>query len=296
MLSIHSFLPLARIIYARLIAPYGKYRLHQILKEDFPYAFHMPLQYLFSKEISAEDKRVVDRIEAIRAIVANRTDLFEVTFPGTGKSTRTASQIAYRSSVTPDWGTFLYLCAKSFMAGTILELGSCAGISGCYLASSPYCTKFITIEGSPSLALLAAANIHQISGHAVVINALFDDVLNDILPSITSGIDLAYIDGHHDYEATRYYFQRLVPYLRKGALVVFDDIHWSKAMWEAWKTMREWRGFAYTIDVGRFGVGLWDESAPRPKAYSLSLYTGWVRKFPRTNLHAWQGGTPSSSH
>jgi predicted O-methyltransferase YrrM len=280
MLLTHSFLPFVQTIYVWLIAPYGRYRLHQIIKDGLPSPFHMPLRYLFSKKISEDDRSVVNRVEAIRATVAKRADLFEVAFPHTGDPARTASQIAYTSSVTPDWGTFLYLCAKSFKAGTILELGSCAGISGCYLVSSNHCREFITIEGSPSLALLAESNIHQISSNGVVINALFDEALHDILPSMRGGIDLAYIDGHHEYEATRRYFQRLSPYLRKGSLVVFDDIHWSKEMWEAWKVMREWRGFAYTIDVGRFGVGLWDETATPPKTYSLSFYTGWVRKFP----------------
>jgi len=265
-----SLLPLARKLHRRVMVPLGKYRVRQIGKEGLPLSFHRPLQFLFAPKLSGDEQKVVDQVEAIRAKVAERPDLFPVAFADTADPTRTAAQIAYRSSVTPEWGTFLYLCAESFRVKTILELGSCAGISGCYLASSKYCTSFTTIEKSSPLASLAEANVRQISSNATVINALFDDALDDLLPSINHAIDLAYIDGHHQYEPTLHYLRRLTPHLRKGSLVVFDDIHWSQGMWEAWKMLRAWKGFSYTIDVGRFGLGLWDESVAQPTTYNLA--------------------------
>jgi predicted O-methyltransferase YrrM len=188
-----------------------------------------------------------------------------------------ASRIAQVTSVHPYWGMFLYLCASAVGAETILELGSCAGISGCYVASGTHCRRFITVEGSPELARLAEANIRQVASHAEVVNALFDDALDAILPTLGKGLDMAYIDGQHEKRSTLHYFKRLVPHLSSGAVVVFDDIQWSPDMWEAWQELSRWPGVSHAINVGRFGVCVWDGAA-MPKSFDLSLCTRFWRK------------------
>ena len=273
-----SSLTLARTIYRRAMAPLGIYKLQRMLEDGLPQPFKTPLEFLFAQGLCHEARQAVDRVELIRSAVTRQTRLFEVANSDSEDPKRTAAQIAHRSSVTSEWGTFLYLCAESFKSRTILELGSCAGISGCYLASSRYFTRFITVEGSPSLAPLAKSNIGQISDQAEVVNALFDDALDQILPTLRDGADLAYIDGHHEYEATLHYFRRLKSHLNKGALVVFDDVHWSNGMWQAWQVLKGQEGFVYTIDVGRLGICLWEGSSSLPIHYDLRPYIGWLRK------------------
>jgi len=60
-------LPHAGKIYSRFIAPLGAHKVRQMLKNGLPSPFQMPLQYLFEKELSEEDKRIVDHVEAIGA-------------------------------------------------------------------------------------------------------------------------------------------------------------------------------------------------------------------------------------
>jgi predicted O-methyltransferase YrrM len=271
-------LTLGLTIYRRALAPLGIYKLRRMLEDGLPTPFQTPLEFLFLKRLGHEEQKAVDKVELIRSDVARQTRPFEVANPGGENPVRTAQQIAHRSSVTPEWGAFLFLCAESFRARTILELGSCAGISGCYLASSRHCVRFTTVEGSPALARLAKSNIRQVSDRAELVNALFDDALEEILPTMKDGIDLAYIDGQHEYEATLRYFCRVEPYLNKGALVIFDDIHWSEQMWQAWRVLKNQSGFAYTIDVGRFGLCLWDGSSSQPFSYKLGPHIGWFRK------------------
>jgi predicted O-methyltransferase YrrM len=187
-------------------------------------------------------------------------------------------------SVNGEWGTFLYLCSRSFRARTILELGGCVGISGCYLASSEYCERFVTVEALPNLAALAQDNVRQVSDRAEVVNALFDDALDKILPGLAGGIDLAYIDGHHKYEPTLHYFGRLEPHLNEGALVVFDDIHLSEGMWRAWQELSRRAGFSHALSAGRFGVCLWDGSTSTPASYNLCPYLGCLRVSPGWSL------------
>jgi hypothetical protein len=80
---------------------------------------------------------------------------------------------------------------------------------------------------------------------------------------------MAYIDGSKDKFANLHYFERITPYLSPGCLVVFDDIHWSSEMWEAWRTLRQWIGLTHAINAGRFGVCVWNGGAVRPRTYDL---------------------------
>lgn len=249
-----------------------------MLADGLPRSFQHPLEFLFDQRLSHAEQEKVSRVEFIRTAVERQAQSHEVV-NREGKVCRlTASQIAHQVSVNAEWGTFLFLCAQSFKARTILELGACAGISGCYLASSEYCERFITVEASPQLASLATANIHQVANAAEVVNALFDDALDQILPTLTAGMDLAYIDGHHKYEPTLRYFRRLEPHLNKGALVVFDDVHLSEEMWRAWQVLKGRKGFAHTIDAGRFGVCFWDGLPSAPVNHDLGPYLGWLWK------------------
>jgi len=249
-----------------------------MLGDGLPPAFQHPLAFLFDRKLSQAEQQVASRVELIREAVGRQSCSFEAVNRDGKVWQLTASQIAQGVSVNSEWGTVLYLCSQSFRARTILELGSCAGISGSYLASSEYCERFITVEASPDLASLARRNICQVSNQAEVVNALFDDALDKILPTLRSGIDLAFIDGHHKYEATLHYFSRLEPHLNKPALVVFDDIHLSEEMWRAWQALKGRNGFAYTIDAGRFGLCYWDGPSSIPVNYDLCPYLGWLWK------------------
>jgi predicted O-methyltransferase YrrM len=260
------------------MAPLGRYKVHRMLGDGLPPQLQHPLRFLFDRRLSHAERQKVSRIELIREAVDRQARSFEVVNRDGTVCRLTASQIAHRVSVSPEWGTFLYLCSQAVRARTILELGSCAGISGCYMASSEYCERFITVEASPDLASLARANICQVSNQAEVVNALFDDALNTILPTLGGGVDLAYIDGHHKAEPTLQYFRRLVPHLNKGGLVVFDDVHLSEEMWQAWQVLKERKGFSHTIDAGRFGVCFWDGLSSVPVNHVLGPYLGWLWK------------------
>jgi predicted O-methyltransferase YrrM len=163
-----------------------------MFRNGLPPHFQHPLEFLFDQRLTQAERQQVSRVESIRQAVDRQPRSFEVVNRDGHVRRLTASQIAHRVSVNPEWGTFLYLCSQAVRARTILELGSCAGISGCYMASSEYCERFITVEASPDLASLARANICQVSHRqAEVVNALFDDALDEIRPTLGGGVDLA---------------------------------------------------------------------------------------------------------
>lgn len=278
MSAFRSILSLARTAYRQGLAPLGRHKLQTMLSDGLPQPFQYPLAFLFTHSLCESDGEKVVKVERIREAVESQSRVFEVINRHGRVCPLTAAQIAHKVSVNSEWGTFLYLCSASFRARTILELGGCAGISGCYLASSEYCERFITVEASPELAALARFNIRQISAKAEIVNARFDEGLDEILPTLTKGLDLVYIDGHHKFEPTLHYFRRVAPYLNRPALVVFDDIHLSEEMLRAWQLLKTMEGVRYAIDAGRFGLSFWDGGSSRPVHYDLGPYLGWLWK------------------
>jgi predicted O-methyltransferase YrrM len=67
-------------------------------------------------------------------------------------------------------------------------------------------------------------------------------------------IDMAYIDGNHRLEPTLRYFNQMYPNLHADSVVVFDDIHWSAEMEDAWAAIKKDERVTLTIDL--FFIGL----------------------------------------
>lgn len=266
----------ARTTFLRGMLPLGARRAQQFLRAGLPDAFRPALDFLFTRRLAPEDARVSERVEALRDALA-RSGQVLMGMANDGSTAPRASQyIAHYASVTREWGTFLYLCGKGVRAESILELGSSAGISGSYLCATPTCREFISIERSPSLAAVAQTHVQQIFPRAQIVIGAIDDVLENVLTRFANGVQLCYIDANHFYEPTLHYFQTIAPFLKKGALMVFDDIHWSKGMWDAWQVLRAQQGFSHTMDVGRFGLCVWQGGAVQPQQFNLAKYAGWV--------------------
>jgi predicted O-methyltransferase YrrM len=172
------------------------------------------------------------------------------------------------------WGTFIHLLAKEFKSSTIVELGACAGISGSYLASSPFCKRLITIEGSKELADIARSHISQVHNNSLVINDLFDEALDELLPNLSEPIDMCFIDGHHEKNATIHYFNRLKPHLREGSVVLFDDISWSQDMWDMWKEVSKYDCFTDSFDFGVIGLCIFSKKDVKPKYWDMQEVFG----------------------
>jgi predicted O-methyltransferase YrrM len=253
-----------------------------------PETLKIPLLYFFNYHLSRYDKLKVARVEQIRRELAakgnKKIEVFSSPPPslsGTNVEQRpipgkpifyTAARLAKRVSCSRYWGTFLYLISQYTKARIILELGSAAGISGCYLASGQNCQRFITIEASKSLADIAKESIKQISDKAEIYNCFFDEALDSILPSLADDkLDIVWIDGHHEKTATLHYFNRVRPHLRENSLVLFHDIRWSEDMFDAWKILRNYKGFSHTIDLHSSGLCVWrDVLSSEPKFWDLT--------------------------
>lgn len=144
----------------------------------------------------------------------------------------------------------IYKIFSDLFPKTILELGTCCGFSSSYMSFFAPDSKIYTIEGSPNIATIARDN-HQFFGlkNVFVFEGRFEVVLPKLLNEI-SPIDFAFIDGHHDKEATLRYFRQILPFMSKGGVMLFDDITWSDGMKEAWREIVDSKQYMKFEELG----------------------------------------------
>ena len=69
-----------------------------------------------------------------------------------------------------------------------------------------------------------------------------------------STFDFIYFDGNHCKKATLDYFNFLLSTITNDSVWIFDDIHWSKDMEEAWETIKNHAKVKVTIDTFQWGI------------------------------------------
>jgi predicted O-methyltransferase YrrM len=65
---------------------------------------------------------------------------------------------------------------------------------------------------------------------------------------------LIYFDGNHSKQATLNYFNLLLPTITNETVWIFDDIHWSADMEDAWETIQNHPKVTVTIDTFQWGM------------------------------------------
>ena len=289
--GIARFLPLVRTFhraYRRCVPFLGYPALDKMVRTGVPAFLRRPLEFLLTEELTPDEEAVVTSVERLRAMLISRgPEQVRYYVLNPRPEERLAKTISWQrigtiSSVTPYWGTFLYLCAKAHRSRIVLELGSCAGISGCYLAGNPACERLVTVEGSPDLAAVAAANLTEVSSRATVLTMSFDDALDLLLPNLPEPLDSVFIDGHHEGKARLHYTGRVTPFMCSGSLMIWDDIHWTPDLWEAWLAFSRAPGVSCAINLGRFGLAVWEGGTIRGSYHDFSAFAGyWGKGKPR---------------
>ena len=167
---------------------------------------------------------------------------------------RSVGSFVRHSSVSEKYGALLYRISCWFEPEVIIELGSGLGISTLYLASGSPGVPLHSIEGNPHRASFAKKvvaglklemlNIHQ---------GEMDEELDKMIPQM-KGRFVAFVDGNHRYEPTIAYLKRLIDAAGEEALIVMDDIHWSKEMFMAWEELKSWPESRVSVDLHQMGI------------------------------------------
>jgi predicted O-methyltransferase YrrM len=219
---------------------------------------------------SPEERVWIRRIEAQRqAMLTSVQPLrFEDFGSGDDHEAVTAGQAAVRelplgemtarSSSSPRWGYLLFRLTRVLRPASVLELGTCVGVSAAYIASALELDgngNLTTLEGGQPLVERSRHTLAELGlDHRVeVVPGAFADTLDDVLERI-SPVQLAFIDGHHQEAATLAYTEQVLPHLSEEAVLAYDDINWSAGMRRAWDTIDKDPRFAMTVDLGGLGL------------------------------------------
>lgn len=167
---------------------------------------------------------------------------------------RKVSAIAKSSLKPKKYSQLLFRMVNYFQPSFVLELGTSLGITSSYLASGNNNAKVITMEGSPHVAAIARKNFEWLQLKNIsVIEGNFDETLPKLISS-TQTADFVFIDGNHRKEPTIRYFEQLLPKISNNSIFIFDDIHWSKEMEEAWETIKQHNAVTLSIDLFFIGI------------------------------------------
>jgi len=239
-------------IYYRLTASSGK-----------GHGIHSPFVFDFVKNVLRDKKKYEHYriIETARQKLLVQNNEIEVKDLGAGSSViktskRRVSNIAALSLKPAKDAQLLYRIVKYYKPKTILELGTSFGVTASYLAAANPDAKLFTIEAAPTIAAIARKTFERVGINNVdLIEGNFNKVLPSLLIKLNS-IDLAFIDGNHRKEPTLHYFDQLLRHSTASTILIFDDIHWSREMEEAWAQIQRSPRVTLTIDLFFIGIVL----------------------------------------
>jgi len=235
------------------------YLLHR-LKAKNRHGVHSPFVYRLIDEViyDFQSKKLYNEVEAIREKLLNDTRIITITDLGAGSHLNNNRQkkvgdIAKNALKTPKLAQLLYRLVADLKPQSIIELGTCLGITTLYLQKAAPTAKVYTMEGCPETAGVAKQTFERgaITTEPIVGN--FDDNLPDVINALDK-VDFVFVDGNHQKDATLEYFKWCLPKVHENTMLIFDDIYWSEGMKEAWKEIKANPKVTATVDL--FWIGL----------------------------------------
>ena len=192
-----------------------------------------------------------------KSLLENK-NFIEVTDFGVGSrvfksNKRQISKIAKTAGISPKRAELLYRIVRYFQPENILEIGTSLGLATSALSLGNTNAKITTLEGCPNTMSIAKSQCQlQNLNNIEFVNTEFSSYLK----TATNNCDwkLIYFDGNHSKQATLDYFELLLPTITNETVWIFDDIHWSKDMEEAWETIKNHPKITVSIDTFQWGI------------------------------------------
>lgn len=166
---------------------------------------------------------------------------------------RQISKIAKTAGITSKNAELLFRITRYFQPDSILEIGTSLGLATSALSLGNPNSKIVTLEGCPETSKTA----QQQSTNFDLKN--IDFVVSEFTSALSSfdgrhsTFDLIYFDGNHQKDATLKYVDLLLSTTTNDSVWIFDDIHWSADMEQAWKIIQKKPQVTVTIDTFQWG-------------------------------------------
>ena len=204
-------------------------------------------------------------LKSYRKSLLENKNTIEVTDFGAGSrvfksNTREISKIAQTAGITSKNAELLFRIVRYFQPKSILEIGTSLGLATSALSLGNDKAKIITLEGCPNTQKQAQI---QLQSRSFGTNSNFQNIefVNTEFSSYFKTLHLSpinhhliYFDGNHSKKATLDYFEALLPTISNDSVWIFDDIHWSADMEEAWEIIKNHPKVSVTIDTFQWGI------------------------------------------
>lgn len=223
---------------------------------------HSPFVFDFIRNVLNDKTQYVDykKIEERREELLKDSSNIEVEDFGAGSAIisttqRPVNKIAASSLKPKKYAQLLYRIVKYYQPRNIVEVGTSFGITTLYLAAGSK-ARVYSLEGASSIADIASRSfVYSGMKNIDLIKGPFHTTLPNLLSHIPYP-GLAFIDGNHRKLPTMEYFYQLIRISTPSTILIFDDIHWSKEMEEAWKQIKSAPEVTLTIDLFFLGIVL----------------------------------------
>ncbi len=232
-------------------------------KSKTKYSIHSPFVYDFITNV-LEDKTKYNAYKLVeeqrKKLRKNNSPVEVIDFGAVAKmpySTyfRKVKQIARKTEQPKKFSKLLFRLSKFAEPKHMIELGTSLGLSTISLSlGSPEC-KIKTIEGCASVASIADENFKKLKLENIdILIGNFDKILPKLLKGVDNKLDFVFFDGNHRKEPTIEYFKKCIQHVNNHSVFVFDDIHWSSDMEEAWDYIKSHDKISITIDLFFMGI------------------------------------------
>ena len=229
-----------------------------------PFVFQLITKCFYDKKL----KPKYSILKEYRNSLLENKNMIEVTDFGAGSkvfksNTRQINQIAKTAGISPKRAKLLYRIANYFQPDTILEIGTSLGLATSALALGNPKSSVTTLEGCPETAKIAQSQLQIFSINNIEsVVTEFSEYLKTYNLQPTT-YDLIYFDGNHSKTATLEYFELLLPTITNDSVWIFDDIHWSEEMEEAWEIIKKHPKVSVTIDTFQWGLVFFRREQPK---------------------------------
>lgn len=175
-------------------------------------------------------------------------------------NTREIAAIAKNAGISRKRAQLLFRLVRYFQPTEILEIGTSLGLATSALALGNKNSTITTLEGCPSTSQKSKEESQKFGFKNIeFITTEFSSYLNNLkLETLNKtnqkNFDCIYFDGNHSKKATLEYFETLLPTITNETIWIFDDIHWSHDMEEAWEIIKDHPKVTVTIDTFQWGL------------------------------------------
>lgn len=229
-----------------------------------PFVFNLLTKCFYDKKPKPE----YSILKNYRKSLLENKNFIEVTDFGAGSKVfksnkRQISKIAQTAGISPKRAELLFRVTNYFKPENILEIGTSLGLATSALALGNTKAKIVTIEGCPQTGGTAKNQLDKFECKNVetIISEFESFLISENIQA--TNYNLIYFDGNHSKKATLAYFEVLLQTIDNDSVWIFDDIHWSLEMEEAWEIIKNHPKVKVTIDTFQWGFVFFRYEQPK---------------------------------